>query len=137
MDFKQSFKIGGGPVELSQSFYNKSSVSCLGFMMITNSGGNIRRRYYDFLSEVITHDSFFVKNCIESLKDGTLSDFTKIHFWSDNAGHFRSQELKKYILLDLPSKNYETTQNFFVEYHGKSDLDGHFGVLLRAFNKYE
>ena len=40
-------------------------------------------------------------------------------------------------MIDLLSKNYETTQNFFVEYPGKSDLNSHFGVLQRAFNEYE
>ena len=59
MDFKQIFKIFGGPVEVSQSFYNKFSVSYLGFMMIIKDSRNIRKKYYEFLSEVITHDSFF------------------------------------------------------------------------------
>jgi len=42
-----------------------------------------------------------------------------------------------YILLELPNKNITTSMNFFVEYHGKSDLDGHFGHLQKAFKTYE
>ena len=45
--------------------------------------------------------------------------------------------MRSYILLELPAKNYSTSQNFFAEYHGKSDIDGHFGLLQRVFNEYE
>lgn len=137
MDFKENFKIGGGPVELSQSFYNKASISCLGFCIIYKQGEKIKRSYHDYISEVISHDSHFVKNCLKRLEHDNMGLFSKIHFWSDNAGHFRSQELRNYILLELPSKNYKTSQNFFVEYHGKSDIDGHFGLLQKVFNNYE
>ena len=34
MDFKENFKIGGVPIEISQIFYNKSQVSFLGFCLI-------------------------------------------------------------------------------------------------------
>lgn len=137
MDFKQNFKIGGGPVEKSQAFYNKSSISCLGFCVIYKVAGEVKRSYHDYLSEVISHDSHYVINCIRSLEEKNLERFSKIHFWSDNAGHFRSEELRNYILLELPTKNYTVSQNFFVEYHGKSDIDGHFGLLQKVFNEYE
>lgn len=137
MDFKQNFKIGGGPVEKSQSFYNKSSISCLGFCVIYKVRGKVDRKYYNYLSEVITHDSYYVINCLRSLEKDNLEKFSKIHFWSDNAGHFRSEELRNYILLDIPTRNYTTSQNFFVEYHGKSDIDGHFGLLQKVFDEYE
>ena len=134
MDFKQNFKIGGGPVEMSQSFYNKSSISCLGFCVIYKVSGEVKRTYYDYLSEVISHDSHFVINCLKKLEAENLERFSKIHFWSDNAGHFRSEELRSYILLEIPTRNFTTSQNFFVEYHGKSDIDGHFGLLQKIFN---
>lgn len=137
MDFKQNFKIGGGPVEISQAYYNKSSVSCLGFCVIYKVAGKVKRRYYNYLSEIISHDSHYVKSCLRKLEETKLRSFSKINFWSDNAGHFRSEELRSYILLELPTKNYSTSQNFFAEYHGKSDIDGHFGLLQRVFNEYE
>lgn len=137
MDFKQNFKIGGGPIEMSQSFYNKASISCLGFCIIYKQHGKVRRSYHNYLSEVISHDSYYVKNCLKMLENGNMGLFSKIHFWSDNAGHFRSQELRNYILLELPTRNYSTSQNFFVEYHGKSDIDGHFGLLQKVFNNHE
>ena len=42
-----------------------------------------------------------------------------------------------YILIELPKKKHVTSLNYFVEYHGKSDIDGHFGLLQKAFNSYE
>lgn len=137
MDFKQSFKVGGGPVEKCQDFYNKSQVSCLGFCVITKESLNVKRRYYNYLSDVIKRDSYFVKNCLKNLHEQYLSNFSNVHFWSDNAGHFRSQELKNYILRELPAKSLITSLNYFVEYHGKTELDGHFGLLQRVLNNFE
>ena len=42
-----------------------------------------------------------------------------------------------YILLELLQHKLTTSMNFFVEYHGKSDIDGHFGHLQKAFKDYE
>lgn len=137
MDFKENFKIGGGAVESSQSFYNKSQVSCLGFCLIYKKNNVIKRKYIDYLSKIITHDSYYVIQCIKSLNNKHLNDFDTVHFWSDNAGHFRSSELMNYILLELPEIKSQTSMNFFVEYHGKSDIDGHFGVLQKAFKTCE
>ena len=137
MDFKENFKIGGGPIETSQIFYNKSQVSCLGFCLIYKEDNQIKRKYYNYLSKIITHDSYFVIKCLESFQLKYLSGYNKVNFQSDNAGHFRSAELMNYILLELPKKRLETTMNFFVEYHGKSDIDGHFGHLQKAFKAYE
>lgn len=67
MDFKQNFKVGGGPVETSQCYYNKSSVSCLGFCVITRDEYGLKRSYHNYLSEIISHDSYFVKKlCIRA-----------------------------------------------------------------------
>ena len=137
MDFKENFKIGGGPIEISQSYYGKSSISCLGFCIIWKSEGEVKRSYHNYLSKVLSHDSHYVINCLNDLEKDYMSLFSKIHFWSDNAMHFRSMELRNYILLELPRRNYVTSQNFFVEYHGKSEIDGHFGLLQKVFNEYE
>ena len=56
---------------------------------------------------------------------------------TDNARHFRSTELMNYIFLELPQKKFETTMNFFVKYHEKSDIDGYFYYLQKAFKAYE
>ena len=59
------------------------------------------------------------------------------NFWSDNACHFRCFELYNHILKEIPEK-YESvkcTLNFFNEYHGKSEIDGHFGELQRIYDR--
>ena len=115
MDFKENFKIGGDTIETSQIFYNKSQISCLGFCLIYKQDNQIKRKYYNYLSKIITHDSYFVIKCLESFQLKYLSVYNKVNFWSDNSGHFRSAELMNYILLELPNKRLETTMNFFVE----------------------
>ena len=123
MDFKEYFIIGGGPIEISQIFYNKSQVFCLGFCLIYKEDNQIKRKYYNYLSKIITHDSYFVIKCLKSFQLKYLSCYNKVNFWSDNSGNFRSAELMNYILLELPKKRLEITMNFFVEYHGKSDIE--------------
>ena len=100
----------------------------------------ICRTNYNYLSENLSHDSFFVKECIKKL---TSLDFFQsmdhISFWSDCGNHFRSGELRYYLLNDL----YESLRlpsikvNYFAEYHGKSEVDGHFGVLARWLKEEE
>lgn len=133
VDFKENFKIGGSRIETSQSFYNKIQVTCLGFCMVYKDEDIIKRKYHTFLSSILTHDSFMVINCIEILLKTSLARFKKLHFWSDNAMVFRSGEYQNYILRKVKS-NKLTTLNYFVEYHGKSNVDSHFGVLQKAFD---
>lgn len=133
-DFKENFKIGGGPVELAQTFYNKSQITNLGFCVIYRKNDLVIKKYINYLSNVISHNSNFVKIAIGKLINKYLPMYKKIHFWSDNAGHFRSSELLKYILVDLCNNGIETSMNYFVEYHGKTILDGHFGLLQKVFN---
>ncbi|PVV01281.1 hypothetical protein BB560_004307, partial [Smittium megazygosporum] len=61
-DFKENFKIGGGPVESSRDYYEKPQISDLCFCVISKSGGNVQRRYYNYLSENLSHDSLFAIN---------------------------------------------------------------------------
>ena len=90
MGFKQNFKIGGGPIETTRDFYNKKFVGCLGFCVITKENNEIKKRYFNMLSEILTHDSLYVKDCIDILiKEILPNDIKKISFWSDNIKHFR------------------------------------------------
>ena len=117
MDFKQNFKIGGGPIETSRDFYNKKFISCFGVCLITKENDKIKRRYFNILSEILTHDSLFVKDCIEMIVKEILKNrFKQVSFWADNGKHFRSSELMKYF-YDLAQKHFDfVSMNFFVEY---------------------
>ena len=90
------------------------------------------------MSEILTHDSLFVKDCIEMIVKEILKNrFKQVSFWSDNGRHFRSSELMNY-LYDLAQKHFDfVSMNFFVEYHGKNLVDANFGILQKALNEGE
>ena len=57
LDFKQNFKIGGGPIETNQQFYDKKQILVLGFAIYyKDNNNNLITRYVDFLSEILSHD---------------------------------------------------------------------------------
>ena len=65
MDFKENFKIGGGPIETGRNFYEKTQISLLGFAIFyKDNNGIIQTQYFDFFSKILTHDSLFVIDCI-------------------------------------------------------------------------
>jgi hypothetical protein len=103
LDFKQNFKIGGGPIETNQQFYSKKQISVLGFAIYYKDENNIQQiRYVDFLSEILSHDTFFVIECIEKLfKMPFMTSFKQVCFWSDSGKHFRSAEYMHYICCQL------------------------------------
>jgi hypothetical protein len=99
-----------------------------------------RVRYFDYLSNILSHDSRFATDCMAKLlADPFMGRFREICFWSDCGPHFRSAEMMHFILQKLsplyPSKIIY--MNFFTEYHGKSLVDGHFGLLSRWFKDGE
>ena len=140
LDFKQNLKIGGGPVEVNQQFYSKKHISILGFAIYYKDEHNNQKiRYVDFLSEILSHDSLFVTECIKKLfRMPFMSQFKQVCFWSDSGKHFRSAEYMHYILCELQNHyQIQCLVNFFTEYHGKSAVDGHFGVLSHWFTEGE
>ena len=138
MDFKQNFVLGKGPIETNHDFYNKEHVSCLGFYIVYKKDNKLQREYYNYLSSILSHDSLYVADCVSILIEKYLKNrFEVFDFWSDNACHFRCFELYDYILEKIPAK-YEGVKcsiNFFNEYHGKSEIDGHFGELQRTYDR--
>ncbi|PVU93530.1 hypothetical protein BB559_003237 [Furculomyces boomerangus] len=135
-DFKENFKIGGGPVESNDVFYNRTQISDLCFCLITKSNGIIKRRYYNYMSEHLAHDSKYASDClIDLMSKDELSGYTNVYLWSDAGPHFRSGEyfygvFKTLHEMFITKKFY---LNYFLERHGKSDVDGHFGVLSNWF----
>ena len=136
MDFKQNIELGKGPIETNHDFYNKQFLSCLGFCIIYKKENKLYKKHVNYLSTILSHDSLFVSHCISNLiKKYIVKKYDNISFWSDNGFHFRSFELYNHIFNNITEKyNLKTTMNFFVEYHGKSDVDGHFGLLQRIYN---
>ncbi|PVU99674.1 hypothetical protein BB560_005468 [Smittium megazygosporum] len=90
-----TISLGGGPIETTRDFYKKSQISDLCFCVLRKLGDLVQRRYYNYLSENLSHDSLFDS---------------------------------------LPKK---LNLSYLMENHGKSDLDGHFAILLRWFKEVE
>ena len=140
MDFKQNLKIGGGRVETSRDFYTKSEITVLGFCVFIRKNEKLIKKQISFVSETLSHDTHFVKSAMKRLIEyKSLKDIEVMHFWSDCAYHFRSKELMYFFDQEFKkAKNTRMiTMNFFVEYHGKSQVDSNFGVLTRWFNDGE
>ena len=48
VDFKENFKVGGGPVETSRNFFERTQISVLGFAIYyRNEDGEIQLHYKD------------------------------------------------------------------------------------------
>ena len=140
VDFKENIRIGGGPVEVGRDFYEKQQVSVLGFAVhYRDEEGTLYRRYVDYLSPILSHDSLFVTDCIAKLLARPfMSRFNEICFWCDPGPHFRSAEFMHFVFARLPSMYVKKIfLNYFTEHHGKSVVDGHFGVLTRWFSEVE
>ena len=135
IDFKENFKIGGGPIETEANFYHKQSVSVLGFAIYYKDDQGLPITcYFDYLSPILSHDSLFITDCIRKLlAHPFISRFSSINFWSDSEPHFHSGELMHLIINTLPQlyTDRRFCMNYFVEYHSKNIVDRHFGVLSR------
>jgi hypothetical protein len=115
-------------------------VSVLGFAVhYRDEEGTLHRRYVDYLSPILSHDSLFVTDCIAKLLARPfMSRFNEICFWCDPGPHFRSAEFMHFVFARLPLMyNKQIFLNYFTEHHGKSVVDGHFGVLTRWFSEVE
>jgi len=147
-DFKENIKLGGGPREISQVFFNKSQRTILGVCLITkqkNENNEVETKfsYIDFVSEDLTHDAFFVIRCLKKLFN--LEHFQNnrvknLHLWCDGGKHFRNKDLVCFCLMEVMGelkKFHSIELNFFIPYHGKSLCDSHFSVISRIQKKYE
>ncbi|PVU89570.1 hypothetical protein BB560_006286, partial [Smittium megazygosporum] len=113
-DFKENFKIGGGQIETTRDFYQKSQIPDLCFYVLSHSGDLVRRR-------------------------SEFQEFEEINLLSNSGPHFKNVDYLYSARLELPqifpSKKFKL--NYFMENHGKSDVGGHFGVLSRWFKEIE
>lgn len=139
IDYKENIKIGGGPIETNNCFYEKKPISVLGFALVFKENGIIKYEYHDFLSQILSHDSLFSGECLISLlKSNRFKKINNIKVWTDNGNHFRSYEFLYYLFKEVPKFIKGTIKyNRFVECHGKSIVDGHFGVLSRLLKQKE
>ena len=72
------------------------------------------------------------------LKKDRFKGIKNLKVWSDNGNHFISYEFLYYLFKEVPKIIKGSVKfNRFVECHGKSIVDGHFGVLSKLFKQKE
>src|SRR5947199_63878 len=102
---------------LSKKKKNKSQ---LNFQNLTTHLNN-QKRYIDFVSEQLSHDGLFVRDCITTLMTKHIHNKTDISFWTDCGAHFQSKEMAKFFLIDVPTKFHVNVEwNLFAPQHGKN-----------------
>ena len=69
MTSKRNIKLGGGPEEVNQDFYNRQQCSVFGCAVIYFDPDKKQNKtiYVDYLSDVLSHDGVFVRDCISDL----------------------------------------------------------------------
>ena len=137
-DFKENIRLGEGPVQLNHEYYGKQQCSVFGCQVVyfNQRLKKIKTVNVDYFSDILNHDGAFVKDCLQKLLEDiydicpNLNPFKKVNVWSDVGNHFRCQEVAHYLIVDLKRLfNVDVTWDNFVECHGKSTVDSHFGVL--------
>lgn len=138
LDYKENFKLSFGGHQVSQDYYEKRQISCLGACLIFKSNGDVTRHYLNILSEILSHDSLFSSDGLSLIiKELKRIGYRSINVFTDCGPHFRSNEFI-YSAKTLSSKyNINISVNFFGEHHGKSEVDGMFGKLSVVFKSID
>ena len=99
VDFKENLRIGRGRVEFKKDFYNYNQLSVLGFSVINKDHeGDQVIKYYDFVSEILSHDSLFAGDCLLELFNlPEMKKISDVSIWTDGGPYFRSFELLHFI----------------------------------------
>ena len=104
-DFKQNVKIGTGPRQVSQQYYQMQQQSVFGvivYFYCTNSN-TIKQRNIHFISSILSHDGLFASECLRLLmKKPFMTEIKHVAFWSDCRPHFRNGELAHELLVEIP-----------------------------------
>lgn len=131
IDFKENLRIGGGPRQTKEVFFEQTFISDLGAAVLVNNNGITEKRYYNFFSHILSHDSLYSGDCIVKLfSREEMKKYKSVSIWSDGGKHFKSKEFLARIFEDIHKKlGIKVKMNYFTEYHGKNIVDGHFGTI--------
>ena len=148
LDFKASVKLGEGPRERSNAYYGYSSASVLGFAVYLP--GRETCVYIDAISSNLRHDAptaaYVLQQVLEfifthpDLREDAAKT-RKLAIWADCGPHFRAKRFFHCVFSELPDLSFlegllEIMLNFFLEKHGKSEVDGHFGCIVQWVKKW-
>jgi hypothetical protein len=143
IDFKENITIGCGPRELGQSWYSRERRSVFGIALLRrNPDGNLSKWHFNVISECLAHDAIFVKLALIALFETEVWKQQKIShlsIWCDNAPHFKNKVLLHFLSdLCFDRKMFQTVNLcFFEAYHGKSYVDGMFGIMSRWVSEWK
>jgi hypothetical protein len=129
-----------GPTQCGAEWYAGSRQgysTCGSYCWSSTTDEMAKGKYICQLSRVVEKSSAYALACMmdtmEKLeKMGWLDGQVAIQIFVDCGPSFRSREWISTILYKLPDRwRRNTFLNFFLESHGKTQLDGFFGVLSR------
>ena len=117
--------------ERQSDYWDNSSVSIIGFVIIWYEDGSFHRKYRDYVSADTTQDALWTSTAMDEVaKDLAQDGFDEAHFDSDNAYHFH----KNYVFSNIVPRFVRAmrlrafTWQFCEPGEGKDEADGHFGA---------
>lgn len=135
-DWKENIAINRGPNEPSYSFFARSLRSVFGTLLIWRDPVSqcIRKQYIDAISMCLSHDTITTHELISHIVHQYVQiphpTIHTIHIFSDSGPHFKSTQGLGSNLVKLQQlTGLKIHIHWFVEGHGKSDVDGHFSKL--------
>ena len=134
-DFKQNMVIGRQKTERNELYNVREARTVFGVHLSCQTS----RHHVNHLSDCNSLTATFAVSCVRNLfelqwfKDLIQNDnIQHIVVWSDKGRHFLNCHNLYFWLIELIYKYQRistVTYNFFLEKHGKSYVDGHFGKL--------
>lgn len=128
LDFKEKGRLPMKPEENSELFYKQGAYSLLGFGLHWEENRKVHHYNIDVLLRSTNQDAFAAARCFdEVLARPCFIKNRPIIVWADSGRHFRCVDFISHLLMH-PSGRFLSV-NFLEGGHGKSDRDGHFGVV--------
>jgi hypothetical protein len=140
-DFKANIIIDQDPeYQNSKDFYQNVQRTCFGVVAFYKQFGEIKHHYFDYFSDYLIHNSYFVTKALDNLLNSAWFKnfkFNTVKMWMDNGPHFRTKEMF-YFFYSIKSKFsiQQVAWNFFIEGHGKSCCDRRFAQINAMYKKH-
>jgi hypothetical protein len=137
MDYGAGKSIRKKPEEDSIDFFNKLGISIIAHVLFLKISGFLFKKICCFFSLSNTHNAQSSIDYLDRVLDySILKSIKKIYIWSDNAGHFKNNDLIMHLSDVGKQRNIEFEYNQFCEYEGKDACDQFFGSLSNALENY-
>ena len=137
-DFKENFKLAYTWNQVGRDWYNRHQVSCLTFLCYRRDrSGHLHKHPITFLSDILSHTSTYVLQCFEELMTlPVMNEVTSVKWWSDHGPHFFSKQTITGIarICSMHLNHPAISVSFFSPSHGKSEVDGLFGILQQILD---